>query len=125
MPIMSLLFASTTEPPIPCQLQAAACRCGIASLCNTVTFAENGAFGVFVAVGVEVAGVSENKVADGIGVNVGARVAVGESIGVTVGVQVASSPKGVMVAVGEPYGVTATGGKGFNREVGLIKSIPK
>ena len=125
MPMMSLLFASTTEPPTPCQLQAAACKCGKMSLCTSSTVAENGAFGVLVAVGVMVAGVKENNVAEGIGVNVGASVAVGDRIGVGCGVQVASSPKGVMVGVGDWYAVTTTGGNGFIGEDGLIKIIPK
>ena len=81
--------------------------------------------GVFVTVGVALAGVNEKSVADGIGVNVGASVAVGERTGVTVGVQVASSPRGVMVGVGDSYAVITTGGNGFMADVGLTKIIPK
>ena len=123
--MMSLLLASTTEPPTPCQLQAAACKCGKMSLCTSSTVAENGAFGVFVTVGVALAGVNENKVADGIGVKVDASVALGDWMGVDVGVHVGSSPKGVIVGVGDWYAVTTTGGNGFNPEAGLKKIIPK
>ncbi|MCJ7432779.1 MAG: hypothetical protein MUO77_04760 [Anaerolineales bacterium] len=88
------------------------------------TFAENCALGVFVIVGVGLAGVNENKVADGIGVKVGASVALGDWTGVGSGVQVASSPKGVIVGVGDWYAVTTTGGNGFIDEAGLKKIIP-
>ena len=87
--------------------------------------AENGAFGVFVTVGVTLSGVNENKVADGTGVKVGASVALGNWTGVGGGVHVASSPKGVMVGVGDWYAVTTTGGSGFIGEAGLKKIIPK
>ena len=59
------------------------------------------AVAVFVTVGVALGGVNENEVGDGMGVKVGASVALGDWIGVGGGVHVGSSPKGVMVGVGD------------------------
>ena len=90
--------------------------------------AENGAFGVrvavgvFVGTGVSVAGIKLAGVFVGGASIMGKSVAVGEAYTVGVGVQVASICKGVMVAVGTS---NSGGFSGFSSEPGSIKTITK
>jgi len=76
--------------------------------------------GVKVFVGV----VITNSVLVGSVVMVGRLVAVSDGAMVTVGVQVASKPRGVIVAVGGG-GTSVLGRRGFNAEYGFVSTLKK
>src|SRR3990172_2103784 len=120
VPIMGLLLASTTVPPMPAQLQANSGWMRVLS--TAVIDALNGALGVFVGFGVLVGGTSENDVLVGNGVSEGRGVSLGVSASVGLAVHVGSNCNGVDVNVGRglPKG-PPPGGRKLSREAGLIK----
>lgn len=123
-PKMGLLFAFTTVPPMPAQLQAKSGWMTVLSTCEVDAL--KGAFGVLVGFGVRVGGKSETGVALENGVNVGRGVLLGVNSSVGLAVQVGASWIGVFVAVGG-WGrkMDLPGGSTFKLDPGLRKINPK
>src|SRR5215207_2132291 len=119
VPIIGLLLASTTVPPIPAQLQASSGWMMVLSTC--VNDPPNGALGVLVGLAVLVGGTRENGVSVGSGVMVGRGVSLGVTTRVGLAVHVARSWMGVTVIVGTLLPkIPSPGGRMFSEEAGLI-----